>query len=91
MVKSSVAIAKATALLRRRRITLAVDHPCAVSSVRWRVAVAFERGQVIANGRRIGDGGRGAPKTAASCAFRVSISARQLDRWEQLGALGDNG
>src|SRR5215207_2241479 len=30
--------------------------------------------QVIANGRRIGDGGRGAPITEASCAFRASIS-----------------
>ena len=30
--------------------------------------------QVIANGRRIGDGGRGTPTTAASCAFRASIS-----------------
>src|SRR4051794_39904937 len=29
----------------------------------------------IANERRIGDGGRGAPRMAASCAFRASISA----------------
>jgi hypothetical protein len=29
---------------------------------------------VIANGRRIGDVGRGAPTTAASCAFSASIS-----------------
>ena len=35
--------------------------------------------------------GRGAPTTSASCALRASISARQLDRGEQLGALGDNG
>jgi hypothetical protein len=30
--------------------------------------------QAIANGWRIGDGGRGTPTTAASCAFRASIS-----------------
>ena len=43
--------------------------------------------QVIANGRRIGDGGRGAPTTAASCALRASISARQLDRRESSARL----
>src|SRR5215213_3870003 len=43
-------------------------------AMRWRVAVAFERAQVIANGRRIGVGARWAPTTAASCAFKASIS-----------------
>ena len=34
--------------------------------------------QVIANGRRIGDGARWAPTTAASCDFNASISAARL-------------
>src|SRR5215212_5800248 len=32
-----------------------------------------DRGQVIATGRRIGEVRRGAPTTAASCAFKASI------------------
>ena len=37
-------------------------------------AATASRRQVIANERRIDDGGRGAPNTAASCALRASIS-----------------
>src|SRR4051812_15518496 len=43
-------------------------EPTAAGWIRWQ-----ENGQVIANGRRIGDGGRGAPTMAASCAFKASI------------------
>jgi len=35
----------------------------------------IETGQVIAKGRRIGDGARWVPTTAVSCDFNASISA----------------
>ena len=47
--------------------------------------------QVIANGRRIGDGGRGAPYNRGELRLQGFDLGRQLNRWEQLGALGDNG
>ena len=39
--------------------------------------MAFETGQVIANGRRIGDGGRGTP-TAASQSSDWDLVAREM-------------